>query len=269
MNIIYNYFLCFVIYSFLGWICETTYCAIIDKKYVNRGFLKGPFCPIYGVGALIVIILLTPIADNIILLFLSGMIFPSILEYITGFLLEQLFNLKWWDYSNYKFNIKGRVCLLNSILFGVLSVITVKFVNPVITKFIEVIPMREVVWICGILIIFFLLDTIITVYKVLQLGGKLQEIHIIYEELREKSEIYKDIIQQNINKFDELIEYENEKISHAKDQINKMKIKLENTILKNKFASHRIINAFPNIKSIKYNASLDRLKEEIRKIKRK
>ena len=88
MNVNYIYFLYFVIYSFLGWICETTYCAIIDKQYVNRGFLNGPFCPIYGVGALIVIMVLTPVADNIILLFLCGMIFTSILEYITGFLLE-------------------------------------------------------------------------------------------------------------------------------------------------------------------------------------
>jgi len=269
MNIIYNYFLCFVIYSFLGWICETTYCAIIDKKYVNRGFLKGPFCPIYGVGALIVIILLTPIADNIILLFLSGMIFPSILEYITGFLLEQLFNLKWWDYSNYKFNIQGRVCLLNSILFGVLSVITIEFINPIITKLINNMPLSEGMWICGILIILFLLDTIITVYKVLQLGGKLQEMHVIYQELKEKSEIYKDIVQQNIDKLDELIGHENEKIIHIKEQVNRLKIKLENTILKNKSASKRIINAFPNIKSLKYDASLNRLKEEIKKIKKK
>ena len=269
MNISYIYFLYFVVYSFLGWICETTYCFIIDKQYVNRGFLNGPFCPIYGVGALIVIIMLTPVSDNIVLLFFSGMIFTSILEYITGYLLEVIFNLKWWDYSNYKFNIQGRVCLLNSILFGVLSVITIEFINPIITKLINNMPLSEGMWICGILIILFLLDTIITVYKVLQLGGKLQEMHVIYQELKEKSEIYKDIVQQNIDKLDELIGHENEKIIHIKEQVNRLKIKLENTILKNKSASKRIINAFPNIKSLKYDASLNRLKEEIKKIKKK
>jgi len=269
MNISHIYFLYFIVYSFLGWICETIYCSILDKKYINRGFLKGPFCPIYGVGALMVITILNPVADNIILLFFSGMIFTSILEYMTGFLLEVLFNLKWWDYSGYKFNIQGRVCLLNSILFGILSVITVNYINPVITKLIASIPLSYSVWGTGILIIFFLLDTIITVLKVLQLGGKLQEMNVLYQELKEKSEIYKDIVQQNIYRFDELIEYENEKIAHAKDQINRIKLKLEDAILKNKSVSHRIIKAFPNIKSIKYNASLDRLKEEIRNIKRK
>jgi uncharacterized membrane protein len=269
MNTNYIYFLHFVVYSFLGWICETTYCAIIDKKYVNRGFLNGPFCPIYGVGALIVIIILTPVAGNIILLFLSGMIFTSILEYITGFLLEVIFNLKWWDYSNYRFNIKGRVCLLNSTLFGVLSVITVNFINPVITELIKNIPMNISIWICGILIICFLLDTIITVYKVLQLGGKLKEMNVLYKELKEKSEDYKDIVQQNIEKLDELIEHESEKITYIKEQINKLKMKWENVIAKNKSVNKRIINAFPNIKSLKYEYSLDRLKEEIRKIKKK
>jgi len=243
MNINYMYFSYFVIYSFLGWICETTYCFIIDKQYVNRGFLNGPFCPIYGVGALIVIIMLTPVSYNIILIFLSAMIFTSILEYITGFLLEVIFNLKWWDYSNYRFNIKGRVCLLNSTLFGILSVVTFKVINPVITELLNNIQSNIIIWICNILIIVFLYDTIITVYKVLQLGGKLEEMHVLFEELREKSEIYKDIVQQ--------------------------KMKWESVIVKNKSVNKRIINAFPNIKSLKYESSLERLKEEIRKRKKK
>lgn len=265
----YMYFLSFVIYSFLGWICETIYCLIIDKEYVNRGFLKGPFCPIYGAGALIVIIILSPVSDNILLLFLSGMIFTSILEYITGFLLEIIFNLKWWDYSSYRFNIKGRICLLNSILFGILSLITVTIINPIIIEHIKNIPSNIITWICGISIVYFLLDSTISVYKVLQLGGKLREMHILFEEIREKSESYKVIIQQNISRFDGLVEAENEKIIYAKEQINKLKIKLETIMLKNKFINKRIIKAFPNIKSLKYQYSLDKLKEEIKKIKRK
>ena len=134
MNMTYMYLFYFIIYSFLGWICETIYCSIIDKQYVNRGFLKGPFCPIYGAGALIVVILLSPFSDNIIMLYLTAMIFTSILEYTTGFLLETIFHLKWWDYSNYKFNIKGRVCLLNSTLFGILSVFTIKIINPILVE---------------------------------------------------------------------------------------------------------------------------------------
>lgn len=267
MSIVSMYFFYFAVYSFLGWICEITYCAIVDKKYVNRGFLKGPVCPIYGVGALIVIIALTPLSENIILLFLCGMIFTSILEYFTGFLLEVIFNLKWWDYSDYKFNIKGRVCLLNSVLFGILSVITVKFINPVITKMIESIPNSIDIFVLAILAISFFMDTIITGYKMLQLSGKLQEINILYQELKEKGEVYKDIFQQNIEKFDELME--NEKIAHTKELIKNLKIKWESAIAKNKSVNKRIFKAFPNIKSLKYNTSLDKLKEELKRIKKK
>ncbi len=267
MNTIYMYIFYFIIYSFLGWICETTYCTIIDKKYVNRGFLKGPFCPIYGVGALIVITILAPVSDSIILLFFCGMLLTSILEYFTGFLLEVIFNLKWWDYSDYRFNIKGRVCLLNSILFGFLSVSTVKFIDPIIAKLIESIPTDISIFICLILVMIFIIDTIITGYKVLQLSGRLQEINVLYQELKEKSEIYKDIVHQNIEKLDELIEHE--KIAHTKELIGKLKFKWENVMLKDKAVNKRIIKAFPNIKSLKYNYSIERLKEELKKIKKK
>jgi uncharacterized membrane protein len=261
------YIFYFLIYSSLGWICETIYCAIIDKKIVNRGFLKGPYCPIYGVGALIVITILAPVSDNVILLFLCGMLLTSILEYFTGFLLETIFNLKWWDYSDYRFNIKGRVCLLNSILFGLLSVITVNFIDPIIVKIIEKIPANFSIVICGVLGIIFIMDTIFTGYKVLQLSGKLQEINVLYQELKEKSEIYKDILHQNIEKLDELIEHE--KIAQTKELISNLKVRLESVISKDKAVNKRIIKAFPDIRSLKYNSSFEKLKEELKKIKKK
>lgn len=268
MSFDYVYFFYFIVYSFLGWICETIYCAIIDNQYVNRGFLKGPFCPIYGTGALIVIIFLSPFADNIIMLFLSAMFFTSILEYITGFFLEAIFNITWWDYSNYKFNIKGRVCLLNSILFGVLSVATIKIINPIVVNLIDHISLNTITWVCHISIIYFLIDTTITTFRVLELGGKLKEMSILVEEIREKSEVYKGILQQNLSKFDGLIEQENEKVVYAKEQINKLKIKLEKVLLRNRSANKRIIKAFPNMQSLKYQHSLNKLKEEIKKIKK-
>lgn len=268
MGIIYSYVLYFFIYSFLGWICETVYCFMIDKHYVNRGFLKGPFCPIYGVGALAVIIILEPISSNIIILYLSAMICTSILEYITGFLLEKIFNLKWWDYSNHKFNIKGRVCLLNSTLFGILSVFLIKVVHPLLLELIAKIPVNTAVCICIVLIIDFLLDGVITTYKVLQLSGKLKEMHILLEEIKEKSENYKGILQENISKIDGLIDQDNEKLVFAKEQISKLKSNLDKIVLKNKSNSKRIIKAFPNIKSLKYQYSLDRLKEELKNIRK-
>ena len=93
-------FLLFLCYSFLGWACETVYCSIGKRKFVNRGFLNGPLCPVYGFGALAVLYFLRPVSDNIPLLFVSGMVLTSVIEYITGYLLEKLFATKWWDYSS-------------------------------------------------------------------------------------------------------------------------------------------------------------------------
>ncbi|OPJ56712.1 putative ABC transporter permease [Clostridium chromiireducens] len=269
MNITYIYLFHFIIYSFLGWICETTYCSIIDKQYVNRGFLKGPFCPIYGAGALIVVIILSPFSDNIIMLYLTAMIFTSILEYITGFLLETMFHLKWWDYSNYKFNIKGRVCLLNSTLFGILSVITIEIINPILVDITKSFSINVVIWTCNILIIYFAVDAMITTARVMQLGGKLKEMSTLFEEIREKSESYKGLLQQNLSRIDEIIGQDNEALAHTKEQINKLKLKLESVILKDKSVNKRIIKAFPNIKSLNHQYSLDKLKEEIKKLRRK
>ncbi|OOM74490.1 putative ABC transporter permease [Clostridium sp. BL-8] len=269
MNNVYIYFIYFLIYSFGGWVCETSYCSIIDKQYVNRGFLKGPFCPVYGFGALAVIILLTPISNNIIILYLSAMICASVLEYTTGFLLETVFNLKWWDYSNYRFNIKGRVCLVNSMMFGILSLILVEFIHPLLSELVMKMTADIIMWIFSISSLYFLIDTATTTYKVLQFSGKLKEMYILLEEIKEKSEIYKGILQQNINKFDVLIDQQNDKIVFAKEQINKLKINLEKIIMKNKSSNKRIFRAFPNIKSLKYQYSLERLKEELKKIRKK
>ncbi|MBS6043935.1 MAG: putative ABC transporter permease, partial [Clostridium baratii] len=115
----------FTIYSFLGWLSETIYCYIIDKKFTYRGFLYGPVCPIYGFGGIIVTECLRGMKGNIIEVFFGGMILASILEYITSYVLQKLFNMKWWDYSEHKFNINGRVCLLNSTMFGILAVVIV------------------------------------------------------------------------------------------------------------------------------------------------
>ena len=104
------------------------------KGLLTGAFLNGPFCPVYGVGALLVIFLLRPFTQNLLVLFVFGVLVTSVLEYITGFLLEKLFHTTWWDYSKRKFNIKGRVCLRNSLLFGVLSVLLLHFINPFVEK---------------------------------------------------------------------------------------------------------------------------------------
>ena len=105
----------FIIYAFIGWCTEVSYAALDRGIFVNRGFLNGPYCPIYGCGVVIVVAALTPLKDNLLILFAGSFLLTSILEYITGFILEKVFHNKWWDYSNKPFNLHGYICLKFSI----------------------------------------------------------------------------------------------------------------------------------------------------------
>ena len=131
MEFVYAYAY-FVLYAFLGWVCEDLYCGIPAKKFINRGFFYGPYCPIYGVGALLVLYPLLFVKDYPILVFVLGVIITSALEYITSWVMEILFKTRWWDYSERFMNINGRVCLLNSTLFGIMSIVVVYIIHPVI-----------------------------------------------------------------------------------------------------------------------------------------
>ncbi len=124
------YILLFFIYSFLGWILEEIYAFYIHKKFINRGFLIGPLCPLYGIGCLSLTFILHRFSNNIFLLFILSMLICSIIEYLISYLLEKLFSLRWWDYSNMKFNINGRICLETTILFGIIGILVVKIINP-------------------------------------------------------------------------------------------------------------------------------------------
>ena len=188
MSIWISVILYFIIYSFLGWCCETVYCSILQKKFVNRGFLYGPMCPIYGCGALLVLYLLRDVRASILPLFLSGMVVTTILEYLTSVLLEKLFHMKWWDYSAMPFNINGRVCLLNSCEFGALSVFVVMVLHPAVTRLVGRIPGPVQLLLAGLLSAVILTDTIYTVHGILILKGKLDDIYLQIDEIRLKTE---------------------------------------------------------------------------------
>ena len=124
------YFLLFLIYSFVGWVLEVIYTLFTDKKLTNRGFLIGPYCPIYGVGALLIVIFLSKFQQHPFALFILAVVICSVLEYCTSYVMEKIFKIRWWDYSNNKFNINGRICLETMIPFGVIACLLVYVINP-------------------------------------------------------------------------------------------------------------------------------------------
>ena len=128
-------FLLFFLISCIGYIVEVVYCSVVDNYFEwNRGFMLGPYIPIYGVGALSIFYLLRHYYGDPLALFLFSFLLCTVLEYVTSFTMEKLFKVRWWDYSSLKFNINGRVCLLNSTLFGVAGIVVVYLFKPLVLK---------------------------------------------------------------------------------------------------------------------------------------
>ena len=139
-----EWFLFFIGYAFIGWTIEVIGVLINQKKFVNRGFLIGPYCPIYGFGGVIMTLTLTKYFDHPITLFAMGMFECAILEYFTSYAMEKLFNARWWDYTKYKYNINGRICLETMIPFGLLGCVAIYIVNPILNKWLGLMPLQVI-----------------------------------------------------------------------------------------------------------------------------
>ena len=130
----------FFIYAFLGWCLEVVFCTVNSGRWVNRGFLNGPVCPIYGTGMCIVLLVLEPLAGNTLLLFLGSMVLTSALELVTGFVLKKAFHTSWWDYSDQPFNIGGYICLKFSLAWGLAGMAAVRLLHPPIARLVDRLP---------------------------------------------------------------------------------------------------------------------------------
>ena len=162
MNEVLKSFLLFIMYSFCGWLLEVVNVSIKSKKVCDRGFLIGPICPIYGISSLIMILLLNKYKHDYLVLFFMSMMICSIIEYITSYIMEKLFKTRWWDYSKNKFNLNGRVCLKNSVLFGILGIIVVAYINPLFLDLLNKINYNTQNYIGIVLLVLFILDVSIS-----------------------------------------------------------------------------------------------------------
>lgn len=155
----------FMIYAFLGWCLEVIYVGLNNGHFVNRGFLNGPYCPIYGFGVLIVITLLSPLQNNLLLLFIGSVLLTSTLEFLTGLVLEKIFSRKWWDYSDVPFNLMGYICLKFSIFWGLGCMFVVKIVHPYIMAVINWTPLMFGYWLLLTSGLWLILDFAATIDK--------------------------------------------------------------------------------------------------------
>ena len=183
-----------LVYSFLGWCCEVAFAAVRRGIFVNRGFLNGPVCPIYGFGVLIVLLVLEPVKDNLALLFFGSMVLTSALEFFIGFIMEQFFHDKWWDYSENPFNIKGYICLEFSLVWGAACVLVVDVIHPMIFKLICAIPEKLSLWLMVFFTAVLISDAVITLLNMLKLPKRLRAI----DELEKAMTAVSDAIGEKV-----------------------------------------------------------------------
>ena len=192
-----SYFCIFFIYSVIGWITESTYVSIKEKKIVNRGFLIGPYCPIYGCGALVIITYLEQYKDNIITVFFLAVIVCSILEYLTSYIMEKIFKARWWDYSNEKFNLNGRICGKNALLFGLGGVIVIYLVHPTLKNILTLFNPKLLFIIIIICLIIYLTDAIISFNIFNKFKNTITSIDLNKDSSQEFSKIVKETLLKN------------------------------------------------------------------------
>lgn len=223
-----QYIALFFIYSIAGWIMESVSISIRNKKITNRGFLIGPYCPIYGCGVVLITILLQKYHDDIPATFFLSILICGTLEYATSYFMEKIFKARWWDYSSRKFNINGRICLETLVPFGIAGTVITIWINPFLLKYINMVPTLAMHIILGIISILFIADSIVSFKIILN--------------LKEMSKEFKD---------------NTDEISNKVKRIVRRKMVLY----------RRLVRAFPRIKENVFYSKWDEMKKKIEESK--
>lgn len=277
----YLIFYYFVVYSFSGWITEVIYAYSKKNRFINRGFLFGPFCPIYGLGMVSILLFLdimnvsvesifTASIITIVKVFLYIMIITTLLEYVTGRLMELVFHTKWWDYSNRRFNIKGMVCLKFSVLWGIGGFFIIYGPNILITKMIYKIPVEFGTALIGVFIIYFIIDGIYTVKGLINFKNLLAEMYEVSNEIKGNLKSIKVDFVGYSGELREEISRKIEKLLNnatgKKEEIIKLKYKFKYNFkryneLGERISKFHVFKAFPDMKSKKIEFDIKKIKQ--------
>ena len=246
-----DYIFYFFFYSFIGWFFESCYCSIRPKKWVNRGFLRGPICPIYGTGGLVMMICLLPlrhITENLylneLLIFIAGAILCDIVEFMTSYIMEKLFNARWWDYSNKKFNIQGRICLTHTFYWGTCSCLFVFILEPIMNLYlvgqVSESSRNILTYIFLTVFAFDLLDTVIHALGIRNISSKFMKLS---EEISEFAiQVYTTVGGKSENESEAMKKELNEKFDELRSKYDKFKNEIKDVKSKSK---KRLFKAFP------------------------
>ncbi len=283
----------FMIYSFLGWALESLYVSASNGTWINRGFISGPLCPIYGTGATLVIVTLTPVDGNVLWMFLGGVLIATVVEYFIAYLLEKIFHATWWDYSKMRFNLKGRICLRRSLEWGALTVVVMHLIQPPIQRFVAWIHGTIGEFIGVLLLIYLIADASVTVMNIFQLKEKIARLEEARFSLRERIESInlidakKDFLdyleslpiaeamgnlkarlEEHTGQIIQLRAEEQLRLEYFLSEMKEKLEKRERILKKSNITERRIAKAFPRLSFKNYNEEFAAFKEELLKKKK-
>lgn len=221
----------FVLYAFFGWCVEVVYATVTRGIFINRGFLSGPYCPIYGFGALLVLWVTRPFAGNLLALFIVAMALTSILELLAGWLMKIIFNQRWWDYRDRPFNIGGYICLEFSIIWGLACVFVVMIIQPLI---VEIMPKLLTQLGLALLLVFLIgmaADLIATITQMLKLKRQL----LLVDEIDQRMRQISDGLGEKLSGVSKT----------ALKELNELKQRHDETLIYLNQRYRRLIKAFP------------------------
>lgn len=261
----------FYLYSFVGWIWESCYVSVRKRKWVNRGFLNGPVLPIYGFGAVTILFLTSPVEKNIFLVFVIGMIGATVLEYVTGWLMERIFHVRYWDYSNQPLNLNGHICLGCSLGWGLFSVLLVNVVHKPVKRWMIKIP-EEVTEIAVVVIsILFVADVIWSVNEaldlkkmILQEAEKNQKLQKVQKRMEEIAALYNENAEKYREKTARWKQELDEEKQRIAEEIARLKAEREKDSKAMRHVS-KILKRNPSLRSPRHEINLKNIRDLLKK----
>lgn len=278
----------FFIYAFLGWCTEVSYAALVTGKFVNRGFLNGPWCPVYGFGVVIVLSCLTPLAHSLPALFLGSVVLTSILEWLTGFVLEKLFHQRWWDYSDEPFNLNGYICLRFSIAWGFACTFVVRLLHPTVLLLIRLIPKTLGIVLLVLLVAVMAVDLAATVSTIIKLNRRLAQLDELAARIKAASNEFGENLADKVldaaergagwkedldelsfrlaerraelaDNLEERGQRQEEQRAQVRRQLEEWRASVQEVMDRESFGHRRLLRAFPRLRSTDHAAALERL----------
>ncbi len=264
-------FLVFLFFSAIGWLCEVAYVGIFfEHRFVNRGFLTGPLCPVYGIGGILLLSLPEAFQNPVWRLFCTGVVLCSAVEYAAGYALEKIFHTKWWDYSDKKIsaggrdiplNLHGRICLQNSLLFGVMTVAVLKFVQPLIVRLLAQFADIYIQLAASALGLAFILDILVSVRRAVNFNVYIARLKDFGETLKDR---YQNEDWFRSGSLTEMLESVRQKAKQERGRFSESLLKRVEHESRHHKLAESFVRRFPTMKSAAYKDSISHLKERIR-----